>query len=390
MTEQDALLILNAIGPLTNIRIRQLVAALGSATEVFAVSPEALCRDHYLTPKMSAALKRFDAEKFLEDEKRLMERLGVRVVTESDEDYPSLLRQIPDAPVLLYWKGACSRIESLAVAIVGSRQASTYGLDLAERFGRELAELGVTVVSGMARGIDARAHWGTVRKKGLPVAVLGSGLANVYPSENRELFAEITGTGVALSEYPMRTDPLARNFPRRNRIISGLALGVIVIEAFERSGALITSRMALEQGREVFAVPGNIHQPQAKGTNKLIQQGAKLMTDLRDVLEELRPQMAHLLQKNPSPPAKTPARSSVAEVHRSPSPPGAGDKGLLDALTEMERQVYDALNADPRHIDVLADQCGLPVARLAGVILTLEMKGLIRALPGKCYVKRLL
>jgi len=370
MTEQDALIILNAVNGFGNGRIQKLMERYGSAQEVLNVSPDRLLEENGITPKICENLKAFNQEAFLKQEHALLEKHQARVIGFQDECYPALLKKIPDFPVLLYWKGALETIDSLSVAIVGSRKASAYGLSSSERFAGELSNLGVTVISGMARGVDTIAHQGALAKQGLTVAVLGSGLANIYPRENARLFYKIAETGAVISEFPMRTEPISYNFPRRNRIISGLSLGVIVIEAFERSGALITSRLALEQGREVFALPGNINNPAAQGTNSLIKQGAKLMTSLEDVLEELKVQMSGALN----------AEKLENQPEGAPPPP--------PDLSREETKIYAILGDEPMHIDMIANQSARSVSELSSVVLGLEMKRLIKPLPGKFYVKR--
>jgi len=369
MTELDALIILNAINGLTNSRIQKLIECFGSAKEILSAGPQCLLDDNLITSKMYESFSAFAQESFLNKEKVLLEKHQARVISYDSEYYPNLLKMIPDAPVLLYWKGVLEKVEEISVAIVGSRKASVYGLNTAERFSGELSDLGVTVVSGMARGVDTAAHKGALGKQGLTAAVLGSGLANIYPRENTKLFHKIVATGAVISEFPMQTDPIAYNFPRRNRIISGMSLGVIVIEAFERSGALVTSRLALEQGREVFALPGNINNPASQGTNKLIKEGARLITSLQDVLEELKPQMDSYLDME---------TNKIKPAISTPPPDLSGE----------EAKIFDLLGEDPLHIDVLAHQCAMNVSELSSVVLGLELKHLIKPLPGKLYVKR--
>ena len=371
MTEIDALIILNAITGLTNSRIRKLIEYFGSAKEVLAVTPQKLLDENLITSKMYSSIAAFNQDAFLKKEQKLIEQHHVRVISQQDESYPELLKNIPDAPLLLYWKGVLEKVDNLAVAIVGSRKASVYGLNIAGRFAEELSEFGISVISGMARGIDTIAHKGALSKKGSTVAVLGSGLANIYPKENTKLFHQITETGAVISEFPMSTDPISFNFPRRNRIISGMSLGIIVVEAFERSGALITSRLALEQGREVFALPGNINSPGAKGTNKLIREGAKLITSLQDVLEELKPQMQGYLELE--------KKEDVKEKVTISKP--------LPDLSVKEEKVYEILSEEPVHIDMLVHQSAMSISELSSVILGLELQNLIKLLPGKHYVK---
>ncbi|MEW6006919.1 MAG: DNA-processing protein DprA [bacterium] len=227
--------------------------------------------------------KKIDIKK----EIKLAKENGIRIIVVEDEEYPESLKLISDPPIVLYIKGKIIPDDKLSIAIVGSRHSSSYGRNVCEMLGRELSKLGFTIVSGMARGIDTIAHRACLEAKGRTIAVLGSGLLNVYPSENKPLFEKICENGAVISEFPLDTPPFKDNFPRRNRIIAGLSLGCVVVEAKERSGALITARLAMESGREVFAVPGEITKETSKGTNKLIKEGVKPVCDVLDIIEEL-------------------------------------------------------------------------------------------------------
>jgi len=278
------------------------------------------------------------------------------LLTPQDPEYPAALRAIADPPQTLYVRGRLVEADRMAVAVVGARRASPYGVAVAEWLGRELARNGVTVVSGLARGIDAAAHRGALQGGGRTIAVLGCGVDIIYPPEHGRLVAQITGAGAVLSEYPPGTPPLKHQFPRRNRLISGLALGVVVVEGREDSGALITADCALDQGREVFAVPGPVFAQTSVLPHRLLQQGAKLATTVEDILEEL-----HL----PMRPVLTP---SVA-------------------LIGAQAAVYAQLTLDPQHIDVVALRSGLPIAEVARTIVALELQGMVRALAGQRYVR---
>lgn len=312
-------------------------------------------------------------------ERDLAHRHGVRIVALEDADYPQRLRTIYDPPAVLYVRGSLAPSDEIAVAVVGSRHASIYGLQCAERLAYDLALRGVTVVSGLARGIDAAAHRGALKasparrsstepgRAGRTLAVLGNGLSRVYPPEHHALADEVTAHGALISEYPMETAPIPHNFPRRNRIISGLSLGVVIVEAARRSGALITADCALEQGREVFAVPGPITAVSSQGTHHLLKQGARLVTSVEDILDELRlvPQ---------------PVRASFPD-----------DRGTAPtaALPEAERRVFACVSErDPLDIDVIAGHSGLAVAEVSSLLLQLEVKQLIRQLPGKRFVRQ--
>lgn len=231
-------------------------------------------------------------------ESELAAKHKIRILSINDSAYPESLKNIYGPPKILYVKGELKKEDALGIAIVGSRLASGYGLTQAEKFGFELARLGITVISGLARGIDTKAHLGALKAGGRTIAVLGSGLLNIYPPENKNLSDKISCLGAVISEYPLNTKPLAENFPRRNRIISGLSLGVVVIEAGKRSGALITARCALEQGREVFSLPGKLDSENSFGTNELIKDGAKMTTSVEDILEELAPYIKNWKREN--------------------------------------------------------------------------------------------
>lgn len=282
------------------------------------------------------------------------EQPGNRVLTLGDADYPKALLDIADPPLILYAKGRLELLSHPALAVVGSRNATTQGVINAEKFSETLSQAGLTIISGMALGIDTAAHHGGLRGTGSTVAVIGTGADIVYPARNRNLAHQIAAGGCILSEYALGMPAIAANFPRRNRIISGLAQGVLVIEAAAQSGSLITARMAAEQGREVFAIPGSIHSPLSKGCHLLIKQGAKLVESAQDVLEEIR----HYKSPLPAAPISTVAID-------------AGGSPLLSAM-----------GFDPVAPDTLAARCALDIAQLNAQLLTLEMEGLIEMLPG--------
>ena len=305
----------------------------------------------------AASIRSHDFQAFAERESAEVERQGVRIVDFLSVEYPKLLLEISDPPPFLYVRGVLRGTED-AVAIVGSRRASTYGLLTTERLAGELALHGVTVVSGMARGVDTAAHRGAIKGGGRSIGVLGCGIDVVYPPENRKLFEDMAATGALVSEFPMGTTPLAENFPRRNRIISGISRGVLVVEAVQNSGSLITARYALEQGREVFAIPGNINCSGSRGTNQLIKQGAKLVEGVEDVLEEL--------------PLR---RRSAADPQ---PPPGF-------SLTPQEAGLYTLLAGSPLHIDDIIVKSELTVGDVSAILLRLELKGAVIQLPGKHF-----
>ncbi len=287
-----------------------------------------------------------------------------------DERYPVWLRAIPDPPAVLYCDGQIEPRDRQAVAIVGTRQATPYGLRITEALARELSQLGFTIVSGLARGIDAAAHRAALATGGRTIAVLGCGLDIAYPPEHASLQKEIAGSGAVLTEFVHGMPPRPSHFPQRNRIISGLSLGVVVVEADENSGSLITARLALDQGREVFAVPGPVDAPMSRGPHGLIKQGAKLVETVDDIIEELLPQLNER-------PGATERRSKVP----SSAPP------VIPALSPEERLVFDLMNREPQHLDGLTERSHLTSAVAAGILLGLELKGVVRQLPGQRYYR---
>jgi len=310
-----------------------------------------------------------------------VKKLGGEILLLDDGIYPSLLREIYDPPIVLYVKGAWSDcLDQPCIGVVGSRRCSTYGQNAAIMLGRDLAQRGITVVSGFARGIDAAAHRGALEAGGRTVAVLGTGIDEVYPRDHKKLAAEILDRGGALvSQFPLGTPPVSENFPYRNRIISGLSLGIVVVEAAENSGSLITARLAMEQNREVFAVPGNITSRNSFGTNYLIKgAGAKLVQQWQDIAAELPPQIAATLL----PP-------SIGERKKEASMP-ARLSLVPEGLSPAETSVFKLLTPDsPAHVDWLFEKSQLPISELTAVLLSLEMRELVRALPGRCFVRKL-
>jgi DNA processing protein len=379
MKDWIALNMTPGVGPRAAAR---LLERFGSAEGVFGALRSELERLR-LRPEAveSIALRDRHASAIAELE-RLRGMEGAEVLALDDGAYPALLREIPDPPITLYVRGAWRAcLEAPCVGVVGSRRASTYGQNVAQALARDLASRGLTVVSGLARGIDAAAHRGALEAGGRTAAVLGTGLDEVYPRDHRRLAEEILERGGALvTQFPLGTPPVAENFPYRNRIISGLSLGVVVVEASELSGSLITARLALEQGREVFAVPGNITSRNSFGTNFLIKgAGAKLVQQWQDVVAEFPPEVAAAIL-----PPET--RQEGKDGRRRDT----GAATLPADLSDEERAVFKLLSADePAHIDALAEQSGLPVQQLSALLLGLEMRELVRQLPGKSFVRKM-
>lgn len=304
---------------------------------------------------------------------------GARIICLADAEYPPGLKRIPDPPLVLYVRGELRPTDAVAVAVVGSRRCSIYGSEQARRFGELLAGAGLTVVSGLARGIDAFAHHGALDAGGRTIAVMGRGLNEIYPPENAALADRLLGMGAWVSELPMHAGALAGNFPGRNRIIAGMTLGTLVVEAAQRSGALITARLASEYNREVFAIPGRVQDAMSSGTNRLIRDGgAKLVTDLEDILCELG-EVGLALRPNTQGelPLETPGETGKTPVAAGPA-----------SLTAAERRVYDAIGYEPLLADMVLRAAELPAGVVLGALTALELKGLIQRLPGNLVLRR--
>lgn len=360
---QDLLpwLTLKSVPGIGNLLFKRLMDHFGSPVAVLAAAPAALARVEGMTPRLAKAIARQQTPDWAEKEIESAAQKGYRIIAQQHTEYPALLHQIPDPPPVLYIYGSLASATT-PVAVVGSRKATSYGRTTTQRLSEQMTRRGMTVVSGMARGIDTAAHVGALKGGGPTVAVLGSGLARVYPAENLKLFHQIAENGGVITEFAMNAEPETHHFPKRNRIISGMTLGTVVVEAARRSGSLITARLAAEQNREVFAVPGNIHAPTARGTHDLIKQGAKLVEDVDDIVEEIAPQLA-----------------GYAFEQRVDKP--------LPALTEEEALVLDLIGAYPVHIDALVRRSGHHIGALTGVLSQLELKGIIQQEPGKYFAR---
>ena len=302
--------------------------------------------------------------------------MAIRKITLDDTEYPTNLRNIHRPPKQLYVNGILLDGDEAAVALVGSRRASLYGIETCERLAYELALRGVTVVSGMARGIDTAAHRGAMKAKGRTIAVMGSGHGHIYPAENLKLYDEIVKKGAVITEFDNDVAPIPRNFPQRNRIISGLSLGVVVVEAAKDSGALITATMAAEQGREVFALPGKISSATSSGTNALIKDGAKLVQSVDDILEELR---LHEIG---------PAATGEDSNSRAGKIAGMTGAYIYNSLTDMERKIYAAISDEPAYVDDILEKSGLDASKGSKALLGLQLKKLVLEIPGKRYVRK--
>jgi DNA processing protein len=363
LTEREARWACGLVPQLGGVALQGFVSTFGSVAVALRASPDALRRVAGIGPAIVEAMGRFPWVRRLRQDQARVAEAGLTVVVWGDAEYPARLHAIASAPPVLYVRGKWEPEDEPAVAIVGSRRATAYGEEMACELARELGRRGLTIVSGLARGIDAAAHRGALEVGARTVAVLGSGLDRIYPPEHEGLAADVAGSGALLSEFPLGTAPLRLHFPRRNRIISGLSLGVVVVEAGVESGALITAHHALEQGREVFAVPGRVHARYSEGCHRLIKAGAKLVESWEDVFAELVPNLKRRRRGRPA----------------GPPPPD---------LTPDERRIYDLLADGPLHIDALIVHSGWGGGRAASVLVGLEMKGAIRQLQGKVFERK--
>jgi DNA processing protein len=366
MTDKLPWLALRNLPGVGVVLFQRLVAHCGGPAAVFQASPEKLQSVKGVSPALARSIRAFRDWDRVEEQLLRLQARGAMLLTWDDAAFPARLKQIPYPPPCLFVQGTIEPGDDLAVALVGTRGASYYGLKTARRLAGALAARGLTVVSGLARGIDTAAHRGALENGGRTLAVLGCGLDVVYPPENRELYEKIPEQGALISEFPLGTPPEGKNFPVRNRIISGLALGVVVVEAGLKSGTAITVQFALDQGREVFAVPGPIDSPTSVGPHRLIQQGAKLVQDVDDVLQELPG-----VRRGPGPRFATPSR--LAET----GSPGAAPP---------EDPLLAFLGSDPLRLDELVQAARLPASEVLSRLTILELQGLVRELPGKCYV----
>jgi DNA processing protein len=351
----------------------KLLREFGSPEAIFSASLTALEAQH-LPAAVAQALHSRQPLSAAAKELAEAQAAGCRLLTWDEPEYPPRLREIYDPPPLLYVLGNIDLLTRHSVAIVGSRRPTPYGNQMAERLGKDLADRGLIIVSGMARGIDACAHRGALNSPvGHTIGVLGCGIDVIYPKENKKLFAEVQQRGVLISEFPLGTFPAPQNFPIRNRVIAGMTLGVVVVEGAQYSGSLITARLAMEFGREVYGVPGNATQPASFGPNQLIKQGAKLTTSWEDVVEEL----------------PTPVRAELLPVESASSQERAAL--VAESLGPGERVLYDLLTEDQaRHVDELVDSSGLSSSEVLASLFDLELKGVVRQLPGKQFLKVLL
>ncbi|MDE0314518.1 MAG: DNA-processing protein DprA [Candidatus Poribacteria bacterium] len=390
--------LIQGIGPKT---VQFLIKILGSAEKVLNASSQELEKIEGLTPSARERLIHKKLGCPLERELELIHEFGCQIVTFYDAEYPPLLKEIDTPPLILYVRGELKPEDAFSIALVGSRQAKDYGRRVSYQLSYQLAKRGLTVISGFAKGIDTCAHRGALEASGRTIAVMGNGLSLIYPAANSELVEKVVESGALISEFPMGMKPRSENFPRRNRIISGLTLGTVVVEASNRSGALITARLASEQGREVFAVPGEIFSELSTGTHKLIDNGAKLISTVDDLLEAL-PQ--HALRQIST---LTPGSEKAAAIPETPSvaksdlnqtssttPKTAVTQKKTTApvvpppdLTTDEKTVFNAIEVPSSHIDTIVRTTQLPISQVSSLLLMLELKGAIQQLPGKQFAK---
>lgn len=363
MDDLQNLLALASIPNVGTIRLQALIRAFGSPASVFNARVSDLIRVEGINDKIAREITKNEHQKEAEKHIEKIKQSQIKVVTIWDEEYPLHLKQIHLAPAILYYCGTITPGDNNAVAIIGTRRPTEYGISVTTALGRELALIGITVISGLAVGIDSAAHRGALQENGRTLAVLGSGLDKLYPRENRTLARTITKQGAVITEFPLGVGPDPTHFPQRNRIISGLSLGVVIVEAGEKSGALITADFALEQGREIFVVPGNITSKKHIGSHQLIKQGAKLIQSVDDILEEIQPHLNNIIPR--SAPAKYQPQI---------------------ALAPEEQKVMNVLSGEPLHIDKISSSCGLPVHKVLALLLTLELKGVVKTVEGKRYI----
>lgn len=363
MTGTEACIALNMVPKMGPVRMRKLLEVFETPERILSATVSRLRSVDGIGNDIATTISKWEEHVDLPAELRRIEEFGAHVLTQESPDYPRLLREIHNPPIVLYVWGELTDRDNHAVGVVGSRQASHYGLDCTKRLSYQLAYAGMTVASGLARGIDTAAHQAALAAKGRTVAVLGSGLNRLYPTENLPLAEKIAaGSGAVITEFPMEVNADTQTFPMRNRIVSGMSSSLLVVEAGLNSGALITSSQAIDQGRSVYAVPGPINRPTSAGTNRLIQQGAKLVTCAADILDDLQ--------------------ILFPEV---PKPTAAGLRP--DLLNDEERKVYDAIGDSETPMDEVITKSGLPTAKVSSTLLTLEMKRMVKQLPARHFVK---
>ena len=386
--ETISLIHLNLIQGVGLKTVQRLRDVFGSTERALRAAPDEIRKIDQLSPAVCDLLIHKPVLYPIERELELIHTYGCQVVTLDDAAYPPHLKEIDTPPFVLYVRGELVPEDTISVSVVGSRNAKDYGRKVSYRLSYQIAQRGLTVVSGFAKGIDTAAHRGALEAGGRTIAVMGNGLSLIYPAANRDLAEKIETSGALVSEFPMAARPKPRNFPRRNRIISGLTLGTVVVEASNRSGALITARLAAEQNREVFAVPGEIFSQLSAGTHKLINEGAKLINTVDDLLNELPPYVLSQIQSQVSPvpdmeavptQASPAVQNDTEPIPEAPPPP--------PDLTPDEKTIFEAIEVPSSHIDTIVRTTQLPISQVSSVLLMLELKGIVQQLPGKQFTK---
>src|SRR5438309_8151352 len=364
MNSIEACIALNMLPTVGPVRLRKLLQVFKEPQQILAAKRTELRKVEGIGGEVADQISNWESIVDLPSELKRVKDFGATVVTQNSPSYPKPLREIHAPPIVLYVWGEIQERDQHAIGIIGARRTTHYGSECAKKLAYQLAYAGLTVISGLARGIDTAAHQGALAAKGRTIAVIGSGLSKLYPPENRALAEKIrSGSGAIVSEFSMAIEPDRQTFPMRNRIISGWSQGLLVVEAGANSGALISVTQALEQGRNVYAVPGHINAPSAIGSNRLIQQGAKLVMDANDILDDLQ-----ILVPNSKPAPESAVRS-------------------LPVLTDEERRVYEAIRETETSIDDIASVADLPSGAVSSTLLRLELKRLVKQLPGKYFVK---
>ncbi len=358
----EASVVLNMLPGMGPVRLRALLKQFSTPQQILSAGASDLRQVAGVGQEVAGAIADWESHVDLQGELALAEEMDVTILSWDSAEYPTRLRELHDPPIVLYCLGKLDARDQHAVSVVGTRKPSHYGQECTKKLSYQIAYAGLTVVSGLARGVDTLAHTAALAAKGRTLAVIGSGLAELYPAENATLARRIAdGSGAILSEFPLKTKPDKQTFPMRNRIIAGLAEALLVVECGQNSGALITASQALDQGRSIFAVPGPIDRPTSAGCNRLIQQGAKLAASANDVLDELQTLLPELPQLTSAKPT--------------------------ERMTQNEQAVHDAIGSDETHIDEIARKCGLPMQTVSSTLLRLEMRRLVKQVPGSFFVK---
>ena len=364
MNATEACIALNMLPTVGPVRLRKLLEVFHEPPQILSAKRDQLRKVEGIGTEVAEQISNWESIVDLPAELKRVSDFGATVISQESPTYPRSLREIHAPPIVLYVWGELTDRDQHAIGVIGSRRTTHYGMECAKKLAYQIAYAGLTVISGLARGIDTSAHQGALAAKGRTIAVIGSGLLHLYPPENEALAEKIrNGNGAVVSEFSMDVEPDRQTFPMRNRIISGWSHGILVVEAGLNSGALITASQALEQGRSVYAVPGHINAPSAMGSNRLIQQGAKLVMSANDILDDLQ----------------------ILLPETKPSPEAAARP--LPELTADERRVFDAINASETAIDQIAAKCDLPSGTVSSTLLRLELKRLVKQLPGKYFVK---